>query len=364
VELGLSSRPAGANTDLASDRPSGVDGPNLHLGGRRRNGQTGDVRVPLANLATRIAIVGLTGAGLAACASGPLALEAPEVATATARTPTPVDLEPIAAGTAIAGDFSPPGPASVLTAAMSSELRGRALHGGEAGGYSVRCTLDRFAMRTRESVTESREFLALYADLSCEASRATDHAPVWRGELRARTFSEAANVLGSDTGTRQRLLGRALSDAARELASDLALRALGLLAEPSARVFADAEQEHARAGLDDSPFGATALQQTGAGSASLQRAIADTSASVRAAAWNALAMSAGPGDPWGTGAKLTLDDDVAVRFAQYKALARLGSDAALEQLRVAARSEGDPLLAELLADALKTGGTGMARSRR
>jgi len=309
-------------------------------------------------------MVGATCA--AGCSAGPLGLNAPEVAMAAARAPCPVDLEPIATGAAIVGDFAAPGPASVLTAAMNNELRGRALHTSESvhepGGYSVRCTLDRFAVRTRESVTESQEVLALYADLSCEASRASDHAAVWRGELRARTFSEDANVLGSDTSTRQRLLDRALSDAARELASDLTVRALGLLAEPSARVFVDADQQRLQSGLDDSPFGPAALQETGAANPSIQKAITDPNAPVRAAAWNALAMAAGPGDPWSAGAKLTLDDDAAVRFAQYKALARLGSDAALAQLRTAA-GDGEPLLAELIADALRTGGTGFPRSR-
>jgi hypothetical protein len=303
-------------------------------------------------------------AWLAGCSAGPLALNAPEVAMAAARAPCPVDLEPITNRAAIVGDFMPPGPAAVLTAAMSAELRGRALHGGEPGGYSVLCNLDRFAVRTHESVTESQEALALYADLSCEASRAADHVAIWRGELRARTFSEDPNVLGSDISTRQRLLDRALSDAARELASDLAVRALGLLAEPSARVFTDADQQRQRAGLDDSPYGPAALQETGATNPSLQKAITDGSASVRAAAWNALAMALGPGDPWSASVKLTLDDDAAVRFAQYKALARLGSDAALAELRAAAQNEGEPLLAELLADALRTGGTGLARTHR
>ncbi len=142
------------------------------------------------------------------------------------------------------------------------------------------------------------------------------------------------------------------------------MRALGLLAEPSARVFADAEQQRLRSGLDDSPFGPAALQETGRSNPSIQRALLDTSASVRAAAWNALAMAAGPGDAWGASGKLALDDDTAVRFAQYKALARLGSDAALAQLRSAAGSEGEPLLAELLGDTLRTGGIGLARSRR
>jgi hypothetical protein len=314
----------------------------------------------------RVAVAARLGAVclfLPACA-GPVALNAPEIATAAARAPSPVELEPIASGGAIVGDFMAPGPASVLTAAMDRELHGRALHGGESGGYSVRCTLDRFAMRTRESVTESQEELALYADLSCEASRAVDHVAIWRGELRARVFSEDPNILGSDTNTRQRLLDRALSDAARELVSDLALRALGLLAEPSARIFVDADEQKRRGGLDDTPFGAAALEETGATTGSLQKATTDGSAAVRAAAWNVVAMAAGPGETWAVDAKVALDDDAAVRFAQYKALARLGSDTAMGQLRAAASVEGDPLLAELLADVIGTGGTGLPRTRR
>lgn len=303
---------------------------------------------------------------LAGCAAGPLVLNAPDISRTLARAPSPVEIEPIADGGAIVGDYMPPGPSYVLTAAMNAELAGRALHGGEPQGYSVRCTLDRFAVRSHESLAsmESQEEVALYADLSCEASRAADHVAVWRGELRARTFAEGTNVLGSDASVRQRLTDRALSDAARELASDLAVRALSLLAEPSARVFADAEQQRAHAGLDDSPFGPAALQETGASSSAAQKALGDGSAYIRASAWNVVAMAAGPGDAWSADAKVALDDDPMVRFVQYKALARLGSDAAMAQLRAAAKSEGDPLLAEMLADAITSGGTGLARARR
>jgi hypothetical protein len=347
---------------LASDRPSGVDGDNLHPGRRPRNGQTGSVKDARA-LATLGASAAL-GLALVACGAGPLSLNAPDISKAVARSPSPVDLDPIAASGAIVGDYGAPGPALVLTAAMNNELRGRALHGGESGGYAVRCTLDRFAVRARESMTESQELLTLYADLSCEASRAVDHVAIWRGELRARTFAEDANILGSDTSIQQRLADRAMSDAARELASDLAIRALGLLAEPSARVFTDADQQRQRGGLDDSPFGPAALQETGGTLGSVQQGIANGSARIRAAAWNVVAMASGPGDPWATAGKLTLDDDAGVRFVQYKALARLGSDTAMAQLRVASSSEGDPLLAEMVADAIKSGGTGLARTRR
>ena len=103
-------------------------------------------------------------------------LHAPVVALSQAREPTPVDLEPIAVRARPEGDFAPPGPAAVLTAAMKAELAGRALRGGEPGGYEVRCTLDRFAMRSHSAMIASDEMLALYADLSCEAKRSSDGA--------------------------------------------------------------------------------------------------------------------------------------------------------------------------------------------
>jgi hypothetical protein len=313
---------------------------------------------------------GLSRCGIAAlalacpaCGGASIALSAPNIAPSAAREPTPVSLEPIAPGVAVVGSFDPPGPASVLTAAMSGELAGRALHGGEQGGYAVRCTLDRFALRHHASVTEGRALLALYADLACEARRADGRA-VWRGELRARTCSDEAHLLGSDPGTTRRLANRALSDAAREMASDLAIRALGLVAEPSARVFADESEQHAAAGLDDSPFGPAALSETAATMDAAMRATSDHDPELRAAAWNVVAMAAGPGDPWSAGPTLNLDEDPLVRCVQYKALARLGTPAALQQLSSAASKEDDPVLSELVADAIKTGGTGLPRTRR
>jgi hypothetical protein len=312
-----------------------------------------------------MALVAACALGSPGCGGAPMALHAPDVARAVSRNPSPVEVEPIATGAAVIGDFMPPGAASVLTAGMNAELRGRGLHGGPSAGTAVRCTLDRFAVRTHGTMTDSQEMLAVYADLSCEATREADHVPVWRGELRARTFSEDANVLGSDASTTQRLLDRALSDAARELASDLAVRALGLLAEPSARVFTDAEQQRRSAGLDDTAFGAAALQETGASTDSVLKGMTDASNPfVRAAAWNVAAMAAGPGDPWIAAAQIALDEDPRVRFLQYKALARLGNAGAMAQLRGAAHNEGEPLLAELLADVLSSGGIGLARAGR
>jgi hypothetical protein len=295
---------------------------------------------------------------------GALALSAPNVAPSQAREATPVSMDPITPGAGVAGSFEPPGPASVLTAAMNAELAGRALHGGERGGYLARCTLDRFALRQHASVTEGRALLALYADLSCEARRVADGSLTWRGELRARTCAAENHLLGSDPGTKKRLANRALSDAAREMASDLAIRALGLRAEPSARVFADEADQESAAGFDDSPFGPAALSETTASMNAALRATSDHDPQLRAAAWNVVAMAAGPGDPWQAGATLPLDEDALVRFVQYKALARLGSPAALQQLATAAAKEDDSVLAELVADTLKSGGTGLPRLRR
>jgi hypothetical protein len=311
-----------------------------------------------------VAMACLAAVACSACVGSSFALSAPNVAPSQARVPTPVSLDPIAPGTGVVGDFDPPGPASVLTAAMSAELAGRALHGGEHGGYAVHCTLDRFALRRHASLTEGRMLLALYADLSCEAKRSADGRAVWRGELRARTCSAESHLLGSDPGTGRRLVNRALSDAAREMASDLAIRALGLVAEPSARVFADEGEQRTRAGLDDSPFGPAALSETTATMDAAMRATHDRDPELRAAAWNVVAMAAGPGDSWQAGATLSLDDDALVRFVQYKALARLGTPAAMQQLASSAAREDEPVLSELVADAIKSGGIGLARSRR
>jgi hypothetical protein len=296
---------------------------------------------------------------------GPLSLPAPNVSPMLAREPTRVDLDPIETrGAVVLGDYAAPGPAAVLTAAMGQELAGRGLTGGERGGYSVRCSLGRFAMRTQTTPLEGVEMLALYADLSCEAKRAEDGAPVWRGELRGRAVASAGNLLGSDPGTTGRLLARALSDASREMATDLAVRGLGLLAAPSVRVFTDEGQQKAASGLDDTPWGAAALQQNADAGRRALASLDPHDAALRAAAWNVVAMAAGPGDPWVAGDTIALDPEPLVRFVQYKALARHGSEAALAQLRAASGKEGDSLLAELAKDALASGGIGVARSKR
>jgi hypothetical protein len=308
-------------------------------------------------------LLALGASALTGC-SHPLLLDVPLVAPSKARDATPVDLEPIVDGASMEADFAPPGPAAALTAAIKAELAGRALRGGEPGGYAVRCRLDRFAVRLRATMTESREMLALYADLSCEGRRDTDGAVVWRGELRGRTCASGPNVLGSDTNTERRLADRAMSDAAREMASDLAVRALALAAEPSARVFADEAQQRDLAGLDDSPYGPAALAENETAVEGALRGMGEHDAATRAAAWNVAAMAAGPGDPWRGGEQLLLDEDPLVRFVQYKALARLGTKTALSQLGATVGKEDHPLLAEFLRDAIASQGIGLARSRR
>ena len=48
----------------------------------------------------------------------------------------------------------------------------------------------------------------------------------------------------------------------------------------------------------------------------------------------------------------------------YKALARMGTPAAMQQLSSAEAKEDDAVLSELVADAVKSGGTGLPRARR
>jgi len=305
----------------------------------------------------------LVAACLAGC-GGALTLDAPNVAPSLAREPTRVDLDPIETRGVVQGDFVAPGPAAVLTAAMDQELAGRALTGGDAGGYRVRCALDRFAVRSETRVTENTEMLVLYADLSCDAKHTTGEAAVWRGELRGRACEEGSNVLGTSVGVTQRLVNRALSDAAREMASDLAVRALGLRAVPSVRAFASESQQQSSGGIDDTPWGAAALEESPGAVDHALHTLDARDTVLRAGAWNVVAMAAGPDDPWLAGEKLALDDEPLVRFVQYKALARHGGEVALTQLKSAADKEGDGLLVELAKDSLASGGIGVARSKR
>jgi hypothetical protein len=304
-----------------------------------------------------LATVALVGCG------GPLTLNTPNVTPTLAREPTRVDLDPIETRGLVQGDFSPPGPAAVLTAAMGQELVGRALTGGDPGGYAVRCTLDRFVVRQAKRPFENTELLALYADLACEAKHATDGSLVWRGELRGRVCEQATNVLGTAVGVTQHLVNRALSDAAREMASDLALRGLGLRAVPSARVFADDGQQRSSSGLDDTPWGPAALQENPGAVDHALHTLDARDVTLRAAAWNVVAMASSPDDPWLAGEKLSLDDEPLVRFVQYKALARHGGEVALGVLKGAADRDGDGFVAELARDALATGGIGVVRRR-
>lgn len=309
-----------------------------------------------------LGLVAIAASGASGCATV-LALHPPDVTPGTARQPTPVVLEPIAdePRSAIAGVYAAPGPAAVLTSAISGDLAGRALAGGEPGGYKVRCALDRFAVRWRAALAEGTEMLVLYADLSCEARRASDGATVWRGELRGRAAASGPNLIASDADVTQRLTDRALSDASREMAADLAVRALGLTGEPSARVFGDEGQLHDTGGLDDTPYGAAALTEDAAAVDGALRAIGEHDTVMRAAAWNVAAMAAGPGEPWPAGPSLTLDDEPLVRFVQCKALARLGTPAALARLAQAAAREDHPLVREFLHDSMALRGIGLAR---
>jgi hypothetical protein len=305
---------------------------------------------------------------IAAC--GPsLVLHAPSCAPAEARAePTRVEIAPIetraSAVVPFASPLGPPAPGVVLTSGIANELRARALHGGEPGGYEARCLLERFALRAHSDMSETATLSTLYVDLTCEVKRLADRAPVWRGALRARAATRSSSMLSADTKTLQRMADRMMSDATRELASDLALRALALTAEPSHRVFADEQVERELAGLDDSAYGPAALSENPKAVASTLAAISGADAEARAAGWNVAAMAAGPGDPWMAGDRMRLDDDSLVRFHQYKALARLSSSTSLGELRAALAREEDPLLAELVRDSLASGGIGLARSPR
>jgi len=219
-------------------------------------------------------------------------------------------------------------------------------------------------VRVQSDISDARAIAAVYVDLSCEAIRARDRVMVWRGMLRGRSAASAATGLSADSGMIQQLLDRAMSDVTRELASDLALRALALESGPSQRVFADQDAMKATGGLDDSPYGALALGEVGTSPPVPFEEMDKLDVVPRAAAWNAIAMGAGPGEPWLAGDRMRLDDEAFVRFHQYKALARLGSQRSLGELRAAADLESDKLLAELVRDALQSGGIGLARSVR
>jgi hypothetical protein len=305
---------------------------------------------------------------IAGCSSGTLRLRPPECAPATSRTsPTEIDLDPI--GTAAAGAIVTPvpivrpGPAAVLTSGMNAELHGRALQGGPAG-FLAQCSLDRFAIRTHSAMSSSSALSTMFVDLSCTARRREDQALVWRGELRARAAATAGVLFAGDDGSLESRVTRMFGDAARELASDL-VRALGLGSSPSARVFRDESAARIQSGIDDTPLGPAALAEKAEGVAPVLPSLKDEeSALTRASAWNVVAMAAGPDDPWLAGTALALDQDVYVRFYQYKALARLGTPAALKQLDAALGSEDEPQLLELVRDSIGSRGIGVTRSTK
>jgi hypothetical protein len=306
--------------------------------------------------------------GSLACSGHRLALHAPECAPATARTePTEIEMDPIVgpAPEALVTPF-PLGrstPAAVMTSGMTSELRGRALQ-GDAGGFVAACTLDRFAVREYQAMSSSNALSTLYVDLACRVRRRSDHALVWQGELRGRCAATASVLFAGDDGSLESRTARMLGDATREVASDLAVRALGLGVSPSARVFRNEAAARVLSGVDDTPLGPAALAEATEGVPPVVASLKDaTSPVTRASAWNVVAMAAGPGDPWLAGAGLALDPDVYVRFYQYKALARLGSPSTMAQLKKALANEDEPQLAELLRDSIASGGIGMARSR-
>ena len=301
-----------------------------------------------------------------------MSLHAPVVAESLARTmPAKVDLEPITMkrgadeGTSISGKrvaFERPDPAGALTSGIRAELGGRALQGGEPGGYGVKCVLERFAIRTQSNVAATRTYAVLYGDLGCEVERVADHALAWRGMLRGRGAAVGGSTFARDSTILQKLADRLMSDVARELASDLAVRALNLVAGASARVFTDEEARVTAAGIDDTPLGASALAESAEKAAQASALLHDGDATVRASAWNVVAMASGPGDTWGLGV-FAPDDDMLVRFYQYKALARQGSPAAMEELHKALSHEDESVLVDFARDAISSGGIGFARTK-
>ena len=307
---------------------------------------------------------------LAACAPDEVRLHAPEIAGSKAReSPAKVELEPMVMGagvtTAIESGESiaqHPDPSAVLTAGIRDELAGRALRGGEPGGYDVKCTLDRFAVRVENGVT--RRLATLYADAQCDVVRAADSRVAWRGEIRGRACTREASSIERGSPGVQRMIDRMMSDAAREMASDLLVRVLGLTGVPSARAFEDEQQQKEIAGIDDGDLGTAALAERILDRAALDRALADRQAPARAAAWNVVAMSVGPGDAWPLGDTFVPDGTASVRFYQYKALAREASAATLVQLEEAAAGEKDALLLEMARDSLASGGIAFPRSPR
>ncbi len=310
----------------------------------------------------------LACSGAAGCGGTAVTLHAPRCAKSAAREePARVEVEPMTARPDAAADsnvaLGHPGPAEVLTSGMKEELSARALTGGAPGGYRVRCTMDRFALRARVGMVGTATIAALYVDLACAIETIDAPKLVWRGALRARSAATATTPLASETALVQSLADRAMSDASRELASDLAVRVLGLGGGPSARVFADEAARAASSGVDDTLFGGAGLSEAPDRAALALPSLRDLDPSVRAAAWNAVALAMGPGDRWFAGDPV-MDDDAVVRFYEYKALARHAEPSSLAKLGQARKREEEPWLQELLTDALATGGLGLPRRPR
>ncbi len=313
-------------------------------------------------------ILGLTFPLATAACGAPITLHAPTCAPSAARTqPAKVDLEPIGvrdgAQESTTVDLAHPAPAEVLTSGMQSELAGRALSGGEPGGYRTRCILQRFALRASVGLAAMNAVATLYVDLRCTIERLADQKEVWRGALAARAMARASGAFASESRLIQRLADRVMSDASRELASDLAVRVLGLEGAPSSRVFGDEAARDDASGVDDTSLGSLALAEAPDRIPPILPSVHDVEPTTRAAAWNAIAMSAGPDTPWYAGL-VVLDDEATVRFYQYKALARRASANSLAQLRDAVEREEETWLVELVKDALATGGLALVRRPR
>lgn len=308
---------------------------------------------------------------LAGCGSTPLALHAPQtVASANDVGSTPIDFEPITmpktANPIVKGDldFAPPSPADVLTSAIGSELRARTFHGGDHAGYVVKCRLDRFAFRTD---TELRYALALlYVDMNCNITKKSDASLAWRGELRGRGIAAAKkNEFDHEDDMWQAFADRAMSDVTRELASDIAVGALGLQGSATVRSFANDDTEKATSSVNDGPLGPVALaEDVGQTKRMAVPELNSRFSAVRATAWNAVALASFPDEPWIGGIDTVLDEDAYVRFFQYKALARHGSRATMLEVRRAYKKENQDLLKEFLKDLVASDGLTFPRDAR
>jgi len=308
---------------------------------------------------------------LAGCSSTPITLNGPQtVANANAADATPIDFEritlPKREDPVVIGDlkFAPPPPADVLSSVIASELRARAFQGGDRAGYVARCRLDRFAFRTD---TELRYAIAiLYVDLSCSVTSKSDGSLAWRGELRGRGIGAGRkNEFENEDAMWQAFADRSMSDVTRELVSDLAVGALGLSGVASVRAFSNDDAEKATSSVNDGPLGPVVLAENPA--LTKREAVPQLTSRIspeRAVAWNAVAMSSFPDEPWIGGIDTVLDEDAFVRFFQYKALARHGSRATLLELRRANKKETQDLLKELLKDLLASDGLTFWRHER